>query len=338
MTWETRYHPPELTIWQGRADSPANACFFQTINLLNLLNPIAPIDSETSFCLIGFCCDTGVRRNFGRTGAAEGPDAIREVLAKLPIQKTNFTCFDAGNIDCLDDDLEAAQEALASVVCMLLDAGITPIVLGGGHEVAWGHYQGIAKHFSKEDLGIVNFDAHFDMRPLLPHKLGSSGTPFLQIANAHKAHQRRFDYNCIGIQHASNTHHLFETAKHWHTNLIIADDFHQGYMDKCVNFVDRVIDQNQIIYVSLCLDVFAAPFAPGVSAPQSLGLTPWQVLPLIRQLASSGKVVSYDIAELSPEHDDDHRTAKLAASFVYEIIHHHNKLKLGLHHGNHTTT
>jgi formiminoglutamase len=342
MTWETRYHPPELNIWQGRADSPANACFFQTIKLLDLTHTRIPDvthdNAENVFCLVGFCCDTGVRRNFGRMGAASGPDAIREALARLPIQKPNFTCYDAGNIDCSDEDLEAAQAALGEVINKLLAANITPIVFGGGHEVAWGHYQGIARHFKTEDLGIVNFDAHFDMRPLLPHRLGTSGTPFLQIANDHKAQQRRFDYNCIGIQHASNTHQLFETAKHWHTNMIIADDFHQGYMDKCVNFVDRVIDQNQIIYVSLCLDVFGTSYAPGVSAPQSLGLTPWQVLPLIRQLASSGKVVSYDIAELSPEHDNDHRTAKLAATFVYEIIHHHHKLKSGLHNGHHTTT
>jgi len=47
------------------------------------------------------------------------------------------------------------------------------------------------------------------------------------------------------------------------------------------------------------------PYAPGVSAPQPLGVLPWQILPLVRQLAASGKVVSYDIAELSPKYDID---------------------------------
>lgn len=336
MTWVSRYHAPEASLWQGRADSPANSCFFQTIQLLDLKEPLPQHDQNMMFCLIGFCSDEGIRRNLGRTGAAAGPNAIRDVLARLPVQKKDFCCFDGGNIDCVDGNLEASQEALAHIVSTLLQAGITPIVLGGGHEVAWGHYQGIALAHPTAQLGIVNFDAHFDMRPLLPHRKGSSGTPFLQIANAHKAEKRRFDYNCIGIQHAGNTHQIFETAKHWHANTILADDFHQGYMDKCVNFIDRVIDHNEVIYTSICLDVFASPYAPGVSAPQPLGLTPWQVIPLIRQLAASGKVISYDIAEMSPHFDDDQRTAKLAATLIYEIIHHHHKPISGLHYGIHS--
>ena len=55
------------------------------------------------------------------------------------------------------------------------------IVIGGGHETAWGHFQGLA-HPNK-DIAILNFDAHFDLRPLINGQLGSSGTPFRQIHN-----------------------------------------------------------------------------------------------------------------------------------------------------------
>ena len=337
MTWTNRYHPPESNRWQGRADSPARSSFFQIIEMLDLRQHIPPAQDKLAFALIGFCCDEGIRRNLGREGAAEGPGAIRAVLAKLPVQKQNFTCFDAGDITCDDGDLESAQSALADTIHLLLQAGITPIILGGGHELAFGHYLGIAKSYRDELLGIVNFDAHFDMRSLLTSGKGSSGTPFLQIANAEHQDKRRFDYNCIGIQHAGNTKHLFDTAKKHNVQVILADDLHQGFMDKCVNFVDRVIDQNQLIYLTLCLDVLSAADAPGVSAPQAMGVTPWQILPLIRQLAASGKVISYDIAEMSPRYDIDNRTAKVAANFVYEIIHHHAKYT-GTKHANHSTS
>ena len=105
--------------------------------------------------------------------------------------------------------------------------------------------------------------------------------------------------------------------------MILADELHQGLQEKCVDFVDRVIDENDLIYISLSLDVFSPAFAPGVSTIQPLGLTPWHIIPLIRQLAASGKVISYDIVEHVPRYDIDHRTAKLAASLIYEIIHHH---------------
>lgn len=326
MSWYTRYLPPSHINWQGRPDTPDASCFFQMINLLPLTQRIPDRKIELAFGLLGFCCDEGIRRNFGRPGAVLGPAAIRTILGKLPIQKSNFVCYDAGDIICTDEDLESVQAALGEAVAILLNHNIIPIVLGGGHELAFGHYQGLARVFTKEKLGIVNFDAHFDMRPLTQGK-GTSGTPFLEIAEAERALDKHFDYNCIGIQHAGNIRQLFETAKQHHTQIILADDLHQGYIDKCVNFVDRVIDQNQIIYVSVCLDVLAAAYAPGVSAPQVLGLTPWQIIPLLRQLAASGKVVSYDISELSPPFDIDQRTAKLAASFIYEIIHHHNLQK-----------
>lgn len=321
MTWHTRYLPPDPNCWQGRADLPQGSCFFQIMQMLDLRETFLSKQNKQAFALIGFSCDEGVRRNLGRTGAFNGPAAIREILGKFSVQKTNLICYDAGDVTCTDGNLESAQKALAEACALLLLHNITPIVLGGGHELAYGHYLGIAKKFTKEKIGIVNFDAHFDMRPLRD-EAGSSGTPFLQIAKTNEEVGRHFDYNCIGIQTAGNIPLLFEIAKKYGVHTVLADDLHQGNTEKCAAFVARIIDENDVIYLSLCLDVFAAPFAPGVSAPQPLGLTPWQVIPLVRQLAASGKVVSYDIAELAPQYDADQRTAKLAANFVYEFIHH----------------
>lgn len=323
MIGSSRYVTPASSPWQGRTDLPHASCFFQVIQLLDLQKTLST-PTKPAFALIGFCCDEGIRRNFGRVGAAEGPAAMRQALAKMPVQRENVIYYDAGDITCRDGDLESAQHALAEAIALLLQHKITPIVLGGGHEVAFGHYQGLAKQFPKEKMGIVNFDAHFDMRPLLPEQQGSSGTPFLQIANLHEQTQRHFDYNCIGIQSAGNIPALFATAKQYNAHFLFADDIYQGKQEECKNFIERIIHNNDLLYVSLCLDVFAAPYAPGVSAPQSLGLTPWQIIPGIRQLAQSGKVISYDIAELSPKYDSDNRTAKLAANFIYEIIHHHD--------------
>jgi formiminoglutamase len=256
MTWTTRYESPSTQAWHGRPDAPSGSCFFQVVQPVDLSKGIPETSIHPTFGLIGFKCDEGIRRNLGRTGASQGPEAIREVLAKLPVQKSSIACYDLGNIICQDGDLEKAQAALGEVTHMLLQAGIIPIAIGGGHELAWGHYQGIAKHFPHGNLGIINFDAHFDMRPLLPNGDGSSGTPFLQIALAQQLAKRQFDYNCIGIQHTGNTRQLFETAKKHQAKIILADDLHQGFMDKCVNFVDRIIDENEKIYLSLCLDVF----------------------------------------------------------------------------------
>ncbi|OGT43667.1 MAG: formimidoylglutamase [Gammaproteobacteria bacterium RIFCSPHIGHO2_12_FULL_37_34] len=319
-TWLSRYSAPNGNDWQGRLDLPKHSCFFQIIKLLDLTQPFHAIQ-QPAFVFIGFCSEEGVRRNFGRTGAIEGPHAIREVLATFPIQRDDVFCYDAGDIVCRDGHLEAAQEALGEVVALLLKHNMIPIVFGGGHELAYGHYQGIAKQFPDEDLGIINIDAHFDMRELLQNNQGSSGTPFLQIAKAHQAAKRSFNYYCIGIQRTGNIQSLFTTAKNHHTKILFAEEMHD--VNRSASFLDLAISHHQLIYLSICLDAFAASYAPGVSAPQVLGLQPWQGIPLIRQLVASKKVVSYDIAELCPKYDIDKRTAKLAASLVYEIIHHY---------------
>lgn len=326
MSWEARYIPPEPVVWQGRNDLPTDSCFFQHVKLLNLMMQRPRKTADITFAMVGFKCDEGVQRDLGRTGAYEGPTAIRQRLARLPIQKPGIHIYDAGNIICNDHDMEASQAALAEVIASLLEQKIYPIVFGGGHEVAWGQYQGINKVYPPEKrLGIINFDAHFDMQPLHPNNKPSATTTFYQIAQAHKQDKRVFDYNCIGIQHAGNIRQSFEFAKQHDVRVIFAEELHQGLQEKCFDFVDRIVDENELIYMSLSLDVFSPAFAPGVSSIQPLGLTPWQVIPVIRQIANSGKVISYDIAEHVPRYDIDHRTAKLAASLIYEIIHHHHQ-------------
>lgn len=326
MNWESRYLPSDPTIWQGRADLPEDSCFYQHVQPLNLFTQKPKRTEQTAFALVGFKSDEGIARDLGRTGAFEGPTAVRHRLAKLPLQRTDITCYDIGNIICTDHDLEASQSALAEIIGLLLEQNIRPIVIGGGHELAWGHYQGISKAYSADKrLGIINFDAHFDLHPLEPSNRGSATTAFYQIANAHKTEKRHLDYNCMGIQHVGNIRQMFEIAKQLKTKYILAEEMHQGLQEKCFDFIDRIIDENEIIYLSLSLDVFSPAFAPGVSNIQPLGLNPWHVIPLLRQAAASGRVTSYDIAEHVPRYDIDHRTAKLAAILIYEIIHHHNE-------------
>lgn len=321
MTWHTRYSPPVSIDWEGRPDLPANTCLFQTVKLLDLTSPPTSTQHQ-SFALLGFCCDEGIQRNHGRPGAMGGPAEIRKMLGKLPVPRDNVTIFDAGDITCMDTNLEDSQTALRNAVNILLDLQITPILLGGGHEMAWGHYQGIAVA-CPDQLGIVNFDAHFDMRALADGDKGTSGTPFLQIAEAQKKLNRRFDYTCIGIQNTGNIKTLYNTAKENHVHVLSAEDIQQNEPNQ-MDVVKRALIENEKIYLSLCLDVIAAPFAPGVSAPQPFGLIPWSILPFIKALAQSGKVISYDIAELSPPFDIDHRTAKLAAHYIHYFMQHHH--------------
>ena len=102
---------------------------------------------------------------------------------------------------------------------------------------------------------------------------------------------------------------------------LFGDQIHENGSAAIIPEIDTFIQQHESIYLTLCLDVFASAFAPGVSAPQPLGLTPWQVLPLLKHIAQQNKVISFDIAELSPRLDHNHMTTYLATSLLSEYIH-----------------
>lgn len=312
MTKQTDFYSPptDRSLWSGRADALQNEYLFQVIQLLDLNQCDPAAKPLPGYALLGFESDEGVRRNLGNPGAQEGPNAFRQAAGKLPLH-VELNVYDAGNVRCLEGDLEMAQAELKRRVTMLLSLGLTPVVIGGGHETAWGHFQGIAAHHSG-DLAILNFDAHFDMRPLIDKQWGSSGTPFRQIYQALTQSNRPFHYYCAGIQPFSNTKSLFRYANDAGVNYLLAEKIHldPGNMD----FIKAVIQSHSHLYVSVCLDVFSAALAPGVSAPQPFGIPGIYVLEALKLLKASQKVISLDIVELSPHHDIHHQTAKLAAA------------------------
>ena len=271
-----------------------------------------------SAVLAGFSCDEGVRRNNGRPGAKDGPEVIRNALARLAWHHAG-EMLDAGDVDCSEEDLETAQEAFGHLISKLLKAGSFPIGIGGGHEIAFGHYLGIREFIPDAKLGIINFDAHFDMR-IPDNGRGNSGTSFYQIATHAADHGLPFHYLCIGIQKENNSRQLFETARTYEANWIEASEVHITELKILKNRLEHFLETVDHVYVSYCLDVFNASFAPGVSAVNPLGLNPDVVLPLTRHLLRSGKVISLDIAELNPHFDIDQRTARLAAALIYHSL------------------
>jgi formiminoglutamase len=312
--WLKHYSPPDKTNWQGRSDDvryhTAVACHDLRVELAD--------DNKTKIGIIGFACDEGVKRNFGRAGAALGPKSFRQSLGTFPYHLPHdIQIYDFGDIICPHDDLEKAQEYLGMTIALLKKSNYLPVVIGGGHEMAWGNYQGFQ---DLDDLAIVNIDAHYDLRAVNNNK-GNSGTSFTQIAEQRAKNKLPFNYYCLGILPSGNTQILHKKAKDLDVHTVCAEQF---YADaSSVNQeVQKIIRSHKNIYLTLCLDVFAAPYVPGVSAPQVLGILPWHAIPIINTFAASKKIICFDVAELSPPLDKNFITSKLAASIVDNFLRH----------------
>lgn len=313
----SHYTKPSQEVWSGR-QSDQQLYFHEKVRCL----PINDFQRQPgkTFVLFGYACDEGVKRNQGREGAQDGPRHIRQALGRMPNhlpQKTNV--FDLGNVTCPDGDMETAQEQLAAHMAQILESGAMPILLGGGHDMAYGHYNGIKKYLISEkrrpSIGIINFDAHFDLRN---DKDGAnSGTPFFQIANENDP----FHYLCMGIRKDANDRTLYRTAQKFGVKYLERETFRMQFVEEINKWIKAFIKGVDHVYVTIDLDGFSSAFAPGVSAASPMGYSQDIVLESLKTILSSNKLISVDIAEMNPKYDVDGQTAKLAASMVHYIVH-----------------
>jgi formiminoglutamase len=141
--------------------------------------------SEADFVIFGIPEDIGVRANYGKAGTAT---AWRNFLtAFLNVQQNNFidptriillgeintseALAKASNIDISDPnyheklgDLTARiDEVVKDTVEAIIKAGKTPIIIGGGHNNAYGNLAGTSAALDRP-VNALNIDAHTDLR------------------------------------------------------------------------------------------------------------------------------------------------------------------------------
>ncbi|QXP56181.1 formimidoylglutamase [Cellulophaga sp. HaHa_2_95] len=309
--------PPEL--WSGRT-SEQKLYFHEKVHC-SAIDDITRAKNQKTIALLGYACDEGVKRNQGRIGAVNGPDAIRQSLGKFPNHLADdIELLDCGTILCRAGKMEQAQEDLSQTIAQLLSLNTFPVVLGGGHDIAFGHYQGIKKYLGNKKIGIINFDAHFDLR--LNTSGNTSGTPFYQIAQECQKEGAVFNYMCLGIRRDANDKIVFETADSLNVKYLETAHFNMHYLEHVQLILMQFIEDVDYVYTTIDLDGFSSAYAPGVSAPSPMGFAPNIVLESLRVIMDSKKLISLDIAEMNPTYDSDGQTAKLAASLVHYVMHH----------------
>lgn len=144
-------------------------------------------ESSANFVMFGIPEDIGVRANYGRPGTSLAWDSAIQsivniqhnrfckgnqilVLGALDLKKDNI---EASNLDFnIYDDrkkliglVEKIDKEVSHIIFSIIQAGKTPIIIGGGHNNAYGNIKGLALAKGKP-INAINFDAHSDFRIL----------------------------------------------------------------------------------------------------------------------------------------------------------------------------
>ena len=161
--------------------------FFEDAKYVSNLNDLPSLlaDSEVKFVLFGIKEDIGVLANNGQPGAKNTWDSTLKSL--LNLQSNEFTnpsnVLILGHLDFTDlydvlstvksDQLqhtyrtyvEKIDQCVTQLVCTIVKAGKIPILIGGGHNNAYGAIKGSSLALNTK-INVLNFDAHTDLRAL----------------------------------------------------------------------------------------------------------------------------------------------------------------------------
>lgn len=265
--------------------------------------------------LISFPTDKGVMINNGRPGSAKAPELIRARLFNRTPDPVHFEAHtallrlvsDQGSVPC-DRDLASDQAILGSKVSLSLQNESIPVIIGGGHETAYGHFLGYAE--AGKPVTIINIDAHADVRHL---KNGSphSGSPFRQ-AIEHESGVCR-GYHVFGLNPSSVAiEHDQYVRKHGSAHYI--EDFDLN------SVLESVQRSDTDVMITLDMDAVDQSQAPGVSAPNANGLSTETWLKTAFTLGKNSKITSFDLCEVNPVYDQDGQTVRLAAMTIWYFL------------------
>lgn len=290
------------------------------------------MSQRSKWSLIGIPDHQGVVHVGGRIGSARGPSVFRTCFARLkgrdPVQSTLHEC---GDVRPISTDIESNHNSAADLICNGHRASGLSVVVGGGHDHGYSHLLGIHRaleheltkklgdhaHPEKIKLGCINIDAHLDVRK--PSPWVTSGSPFYLAIESKILSPKNFLE--FGIQSHCNQSDLWAYVESHKIKVVPFEDLRHGKaITQFKAALKKLSASCDAIVISLDLDAVSESFAPGVSAPQAEGFSSTDILEMMEYAGEDPQVVSLGVFELNPEHDIDHRTARLAATAVYHFV------------------
>ncbi|MCB5982193.1 formimidoylglutamase [Flavobacterium psychrophilum] len=144
-------------------------------------------NSEAKYVILGIPEDVGIRANLGRSGADSAWNSAIQSIANIQHNR-----FCKGNLVIILGQVDVSQEIdlaknldqtkpedrkqlfkiveqidkeVSHIIFSIVKAGKIPIIIGGGHNNAYGNIKGTALAKGKS-INAINFDAHSDFRIL----------------------------------------------------------------------------------------------------------------------------------------------------------------------------
>ena len=282
--------------------------------------------------IIGFPFDEGCSRNGGRTGARDGPAVFRTHVRRTgtvpnPLYRdhdlTQVDIIDLGDVD-VNLNYDDAHEALRQKVRKAANDGFIPFVIGGSNDQSYFNARGLLDSAGNgngsSSLGVINLDAHLDVRPK-KNGLEHSGSPFRMLL---EDEDFRLNGDNFFMEFAAQSHQCAQSHVDWlkaqktPTKIVWEKE-----LDSCrasERFKDELkAIKSDKIFISFDVDCIASSFCPGVSCPAPIGLSARDAVDICFEAGSDPRVRLFDMSEFNPK-AESYNTGKLLALMFYNFV------------------
>lgn len=245
-----------------------------------------------------------------RPGTRFAPSAIRNesfgIETYSPYQDKDmldYSYFDSGDLELPFGSVRRTVADIAMRTDTILADGKIPFMIGGEHLVTLGAVMAVKD--KAEDLYIIHFDAHADLRD------DYLGQPLSHACVLRRCHELVGDGHIFqfGIRSGDREEFVFASE---HTEM------HKFNFDGLEEVVEKL--KGKKVYFTLDLDVLDPSVFPGTGTPEAGGVTFEELRKAVTLVCSKLDIVGCDVNELSPHYDQSGASTAVACKIIREML------------------
>ncbi|MBN8690959.1 MAG: agmatinase family protein [Armatimonadetes bacterium] len=249
------------------------------------------------------------------------PAAIRESLALFSPYDlaheqdlSELSIQDFGDLEVKDRTLDEVREELTKWLNSLAKPNAALVLLGGDNSITRPGVHALGEPL--EGIGLLTFDAHFDLRDL-GHGY-HNGNPVRALLEDGLPGQNILQ---VGIQSFANSKDYAKIARQEGMKMILADQIHEQPFAQTIDEIDRFFGPDiHTIYVDFDIDVLDRGWCPGAPGARPGGILPWQAKKFAFEVGRNPRVRALDLVELDPSLDQNRVTQLAAASILLSFL------------------
>ncbi|MCH3885620.1 formimidoylglutamase [Tenacibaculum aquimarinum] len=285
-------------------------------------------NSSAKFVIIGVPEDIGVKMNYGNGGAQSA--FIPALKSFLNIQQNQFikgddilvlgylnyseavTNFDENDRKKGDLLVKKIDEHLSDIVKKIVLSGKIPIIIGGGHNNAFGNLKGLSEA-KNQPINVINFDAHSDLRLLEERHSGNGFSYAIDQKFVHK-------YFMFGLHENYTPQYIFDAI---HKNTLIDYNLYEALeIYKSTSFENELERAENFIndkYFGIEIDLDCIQKFPS-SAMSPSGFSPQQARRFVHFIGKNNNASYLHICEGAPAIMENNTASGQVGKFISYLI------------------